>query len=191
MKKERAIIIKDPRLQKIRNELRTLLKLWISDVRKSLMDESSMYSKRGDDQKSRYIQRKISDLNLFENLSICTCLHCGHSDKDMIYIPKMKQWLCIECNSERVYFEKLRSELRTDMNMDDIREFLDRLMGDEGIGLTRFGSRCHGFTYSKKILDKMGIDKETQDKFFELCKYYGGYCDCEIIFNAKPRLLEE
>ncbi|MFX1315894.1 MAG: DUF2695 domain-containing protein [Promethearchaeota archaeon] len=35
------------------------------------------------------------------------------------------------------------------------------------------------------------INKMTQDKFFELCKYYGGYCDCEIIFNAKPQLLEK
>ncbi len=191
MKKERAIIIKDPRLQKIRNELRTLLKLWKEDIVNSLRVKASEYSEGGDDQKSRDTRRKISELDLLLKLSICTCLHCGHSDKDMIYIPKMKQWLCIECNSERVYFEKLRSELRTDMNMDDIREFLDRLMGDEGIGLTRFGSRCHGFTYSKRILDKMGIDKGIQDKFFELCKYYGGYCDCEIIFNAKPQLLQE
>jgi len=190
MKKERAIIIKDPRLQKIRNELRTLLKLWKEDKINFLRAEASKYSERGDDQKSRSIQRKISDLDLLDIRSICTCLHCGCSDKDMIYIPKMKQWLCIECNSERVYYEKLRDELRTDMNMEDIREFLDRLMGDEGIGLTRFGSRCHGYTYSKKILDKMGIDKETQDKFFELCKYYGGYCDCEILFNAKSWLLE-
>ncbi len=152
------------------------------------MDESSKYSKKGDDQKSIETQRKISELNLFENLSICTCLHCGHSDKDMIYIPKMRQWLCIECNSEHVYYDKLKSEIN--ISIEEIREFLDRLIGDEGIGLTRFGSRCHGYTYSKKILDEMGIDKETQDKFFELCKYYGGYCDCEIIFNAKSRLLE-
>ena len=69
-------------------------------------------------------------------LSICVCLHCGYSDKDMIYIPDMKQWLCIECNSERVYFKNLRDELQADLSMDDIREFLDRLMGDEGIGLT-------------------------------------------------------
>ena len=179
MKKERAIIIKDPRLRKVRNELRTLLKLWIADIRSALLEEDSIES-----------QKKLSELYLIDIRSICTCLYCGCSDKDMIYIPDMKQWLCLECNSERVYYKNLRDELQADISMEDIREFLDRLMGDEGIGLTRFGSKCHGYTYSKKILDKMGIDKETQDKFLELCKYYGGYCDCEILFNAKSRLLE-
>lgn len=177
MKKERAIIIKDPRLRKVRNELRTLLKLWIADIRSALLEEDSTDS-----------QKALSELYLMEIRSIVTCLFCGRSDKDMIYIPDMKQWLCIECNSERVYYEKLRNELR--MDAGEIKEFLDRLMGDEGIKLSRSGSKCHGYTYSKKILDRMGIDKETQEQFFELCQYYGGYCDCEIIFNAKPRLLK-
>ena len=115
MKKERAIIIKDPRLRKARNELRTLLKLWVSDTRRALMDEASKYSEKGDDLKSREIQTKILKLNLMESLSICSCLHCGHSDKDMIYIPEMRQWLCVECNSERVYYEKLRSGLQMDV----------------------------------------------------------------------------
>jgi len=188
MKKERAIIIKDPHLRKARNELRILLKLWVTDKINSLRVEASMYSERDDTQKSIEVQKKISKLNLMEGLSICSCIHCGHSDKDMIFVPEMKQWLCIECNSERVHYEKLRNELQ--MGGEEIEGFLERLMGVEGIGLTRRGSRCDGYTASKKILDKMGIEKEVQEQFFELCKYYGGYCDCEIIFNAKPRFLE-
>lgn len=188
MKKERAIIIKDPRLRKARNELRILLKLWVTDKINSLLVEASMYSKRGDNQKSREIQRKISKLNLMEGLSICSCIHCGRSDKDMIFVPEWRQWLCIECNSERVHYETLRNTLP--MSLEEIAEFLERLMGDEGTGLTHRGSRCNGYTASKRILDKMGIEKEVQEQFYELCKYYGGYCDCEIILNAKPRFLE-
>lgn len=189
MKKERAIIIRDPKLQKIRNELRTILNLWKSDIKSSLRAKASKFSEEGNFSKSREIRKKISDINLQYQLSICACLHCGHSDKDMIFVPEMKQWLCIECNSERVYYEKLRNELP--MSTDEIQEYLARLMGDEGIGLTRRGSRCDGYAASQRILDKMGIEKEVQERFFELCEYYGGYCDCEIILNAKPRFLEE
>ena len=48
-----------------------------------------------------------------------------------------------------------------------------------------------GFTYAKKILSLMKIDKAEQERFLELCKEYGGYCDCEILMNAAPKLLGE
>lgn len=73
----------------------------------------------------------------------------------------------------------------------ELEEYFERLLGDEGIGLTHRGSRCDGYTASKEIMDKMGIEKEVQEQFFELSEYYRGYCDCEIILNAKPRFLEE
>ena len=70
-----------------------------------------------------------------------------------------------------------------------ISEYLEKLSGKEGIGLNRFGAKCHGFEDSKRILDEMEIDKDTQDRFFELCGYYSGYCDCEILLNASRFLL--
>jgi hypothetical protein len=76
--------------------------------------------------------------------------------------------------------------------MADIEEFFDKLAGEEdGIGLTRFGSRCNGYTTSRRIMDKMGLNKEIQDKFLDLCHYYDGHCDCEILLNAKRHLLRE
>ena len=30
----------------------------------------------------------------------------------------------------------------------------------------------------------MGISDEDQEEFLEICKCYGGYCDCEIFWNA-------
>lgn len=187
MKKERAIIIKNPKLQKIRNELRTLLNLWKSDICSSLMKQASHHTM--DKERSREFQEKISKIRLQYKLSICVCLHCGNSDRDMIFVPKMRQWLCIECHSERVYYEKLRTEL--EMDTDELIEFFERLTGEEGIGLTRRRSRCDGYAASQQILDKMGVEKEVQEQFFELCKYYGGFCDCEIILNAKARFLEQ
>ena len=191
MKKERAIIIENPRLRKVRNEFRILLKLWVSDIMSSLMKKRSELD--WNDSRSILIQKEISKLDLFKKLSICVCLHCGHSDKDMIYRPDMRQWLCIECNSEWVYFEKLRAELQ--MSSDEIYEFFNRLRGDEGVGMRRLprsGIKCGGDSYplSKVILNQMGISQEVQDQFLRLCHYYGGHCDCEIIFNALPRFIE-
>ncbi len=183
MKKERAIIIKSQRLRKVRSELRTLLKLWKEDIRSSLREEWSKNSNN----RAIKIQKEISSLDLMLELSICSCSLCGSSDKDMIYIPKFKQWDCVECNSERVYYRKLRIKLQ--MSIEEIKEFLNRLAGEEGINLSRSGSRCNGYMASKRILDKMGINKETQDKLFHLCSYYGGHCDCEILLNASSNLL--
>ena len=77
------------------------------------------------------------------------------------------------------------------MSYEELGKFFAKLMSDDGISLSRKGAKCNGYTESKKILGQMGIGKETQEKFFELSKYYGGHCDCEIVFNAKPRFFEE
>ncbi len=187
MKKERAIIIKNPHLKKIRNELRILLKLWVSDVMNSLLQKDRF-------ENGPKFQKEISKLSLMDKLSICTCLHCGNSDKDMIYRPDMKQWLCIDCNSELVYFAKLRMDLQMDASVLD--EFFQRLSGEEGVGIRnirRSGMRCGGHSYplSKTILNQMGVKQEVQDQFLKLCQHYGGHCDCEIILNAASVFLEE
>jgi hypothetical protein len=74
-----------------------------------------------------------------------------------------------------------------------IREFLNRLAGSEGCQFTGIEWRCggHEFTYAKKILTLMNIPAPEQERFLEVCKDYGGYCDCEILMNAAPRLLGE
>ena len=181
MKKEKTIVIRSPRLRKIRNEFRVLLKLWVSDIRISLHERD-------------FSQKEISKLTSMEGLSICSCLHCGNSDKDMIYRPDMKQWLCIECNSELVYFAKLRTELQ--MNTSVLNEFFQRLSSEEGVGIRNIkhsSIRCGGESYplSKEILGRMGVKQEVQDRFLELCQHYGGYCDCEIVLNAASVFLEE
>ena len=183
MKKERAIIIKDPRLRKARNELRTLLNLWFNDNWSSIQKANPEFSME--------VREKSSALRVMFGKSICYCRSCGRSTLDMVYVPSMNEWICVECNSKRVYFTKLKEELLTEMTMMDIEDFLDKLSGGEGIELTRSGSRCNGYEDSKRILDEMGVNKDAQDKFLELCGYYNGYCDCEILFNAARFLLKQ
>ena len=74
-----------------------------------------------------------------------------------------------------------------------LREFLERLAGDEGCQYNGFKWRCGGkeFTYAKKILNLMGVVTKEQEAFLEKCKEFGGYCDCEILMNAAGMLLEE
>jgi hypothetical protein len=74
-----------------------------------------------------------------------------------------------------------------------IREFLNRLAGNEGCQFSVMEWRCGGpeFIYAKKILTLMNIPAPEQEKFLEMFKEYGGYCDCEILMNAAPRLLGE
>ena len=74
-----------------------------------------------------------------------------------------------------------------------IREFLNRLAGNEGCQYNGIEWRCGGpqFTYAKNILTLMKIPKAEQEKSLELCKEFGGYCDCEILMNAVPKLLGE
>ncbi len=184
MKKERAIIIKDPRLRRVRNEFRILLKLWTSKVISDLLDKSIVYIENHEDGKLRENHNKISELKLNLELSICYCRSCGRNTLDMVYVPSMNQWICVECNSKRLYFAELREEILTEMTTMDIEDFLERLSGGEGVALSRFGSKCNGYEDSRRILDEMGIIKDIQDKFLELCGYYGGYCDCEILLNA-------
>lgn len=192
MKKERAIIIKDPRLRKVRNELRVLLKLWKSDINSEL--HKKIFENIKNPEIATKLNKKITELNLLERNSITTCPHCGFSNKDMVFVlhdgfSPIAQWICVECNSKREYFDGLRKDVLTEMTMMDIEEFLEKL--SNGVGLSRSGWKCKGYEESERILFEMEISKGTQDKFLELCGYYDGYCDCEILLNAARHFLSQ
>ncbi len=74
-----------------------------------------------------------------------------------------------------------------------IREFLNRLSGYEGCQYNGVKWRCDGpeFNFSTKIMNLMKIPSGVQTAFIALCKGYGGNCDCEILMNAAPHLLNE
>ncbi len=183
MKRRRAIVIKDPLLRKIRNGFRGLFRHWASDLGIAInLSESS---------NTIEATKRLEEISQVIRRSICYCRDCGRVDEDMVYVPEMKEWICVECDSKMSYFKKVKDEIRVIMSIDIINEFLDKLAGGEGIGISRHGSKCEGYTNSRLILSQMGISKEVQDKFLELCHYYGGHCDCEIILNASARLLNK
>ena len=104
MKKEKAIIIKDFRLRKVRNELRSLLKLWKSDITSALHDKIPAHIVSHEDDKAIKIRKKIADLDLLERNSITTCSDCGFSNKDMVYVATIRnpyvrythEWICTD-----------------------------------------------------------------------------------------------
>jgi len=85
MKIKRTIIIKDPHLKKIRNNLRRVI-ISACSVEKS----KSLDTETGDESKFWAIERPL-------RASILLCPACFQSDKDMIYNPVRKEWYCLEC----------------------------------------------------------------------------------------------
>lgn len=110
MKKKKTIIIKDPKLRKIRNNLRALLIAWSNKLWFQFNDEykkihytndgkvrhSSDYSPKERDK----VQYSINYMKRIESIvdnSICKCSVCGAPDKDMTYNPVEKRWFCVDC----------------------------------------------------------------------------------------------
>jgi len=191
MKRDKKIIIKDPRLRKIRVEFRKLILSWVSNIHVSLIERQNSIINNVEYMK---IQQKISSLESCRRKSICVCPHCGQTDRDMVYRLDWKQWLCVECNSEIKYFENLKANLQ--MSQSEIKNFFELLVGKEGVNLLNMqhsGINCGGISYpiSRLILKEMRICPEVQDRFLELCYYYGGHCDCEIVLNTANYFLNK
>lgn len=76
-------------------------------------------------------------------------------------------------------------------------EFFSRLEGEEGCNFKEDDEgkvtwKCTGGNDKSKaieILKKMGISENVITEFMSLCESHGGYCDCEILFNAEERIM--
>ncbi|MHA1197051.1 MAG: hypothetical protein ACTSRH_14745 [Promethearchaeota archaeon] len=106
--KRRRIIIKNPQLRRIRNSLRQVIELEALRREEKLMDKkhSMMLDKSGKyfggDRKkiikaARKLTKKIWEIERPLRDSIIECAVCGHSDRDMEYIPEEKAWFCLDC----------------------------------------------------------------------------------------------
>lgn len=124
MRDRRAIIIKNPKLQKVRNNLRIILmkavtqklieflherkkiEVTTDEVYKSIRDLSPDELKR-----FRHLQDQENILSDFANRSICTCMTCGSPDRDMVYNKAYDAWYCTECyGMERDYAKELHQK---------------------------------------------------------------------------------
>jgi len=124
MRDKRAIIIKDPNLRKIRNNLRTILLKavsvrWrnINDKRRELKvgpnGSRRTINNFSEDEVKQYrtYQDQQSYLRDIADRSICKCITCGASDRDMVYNKTYDSWYCTECyNMHRKYAQKLARE---------------------------------------------------------------------------------
>ena len=82
------------------------------------------------------------------------------------------------------YFKKKSLIRAFTLSKRELREFLGRLVRKGGCG-------GGDFIYAREVLDEMGVSKEQQEILLDLCQEYGGFCDCEILMNAAPHLLNE
>lgn len=110
MRDKRAIIIKSPKLQKIRNNLRDLFyrainSKWneVHDTRRSLLFNSdgsrrSIHSFSPDELAYfRKLQDQEANITDMINRSILSCVTCGKGERDMVYNKAYDAWYCTEC----------------------------------------------------------------------------------------------
>jgi hypothetical protein len=110
MKDKRAIIIKDPRLQKIRNALGNIILEAYHIQYKSIHNKGRTLLIKDDGtnqdidelspnklKKFRQLQKQESKLRDLARRSICMCVSCGRGDQDMVYNKPYNAWYCTEC----------------------------------------------------------------------------------------------
>lgn len=77
------------------------------------------------------------------------------------------------------------------------KEFFKRLEGPEGCDFRKdeqgkLSWNCNNkgnYKHTTAVLGKMGVSVVEIEAFLEMCRGFGGYCDCEILFNAEEKVL--
>ena len=110
MKKARTIIIRNPKLRKIRNNLRKILilenvargeKISAREREISLDKDGKLRSlTTGELREASRLFRESSKYSTSLRDSICFCELCLSTDKDMSYIPRFRRWFCVDCSKE-------------------------------------------------------------------------------------------
>lgn len=110
MKDKRIVSIRDPRLRKIRDELREVLfqarRAELRKIRDEMEEIDS--NEEGDSipmdeltpsqlKRFRELQRLESKNREIGKKSICMCYNCGRADQDMYYNHPYRAWFCVDC----------------------------------------------------------------------------------------------
>jgi len=110
MKDERKIIIRNERLQKIRNNLREILIRAVWDEIEILGNYASLYPPPLDlppEQEVELYYLEGTRHKLFSLMSrcICQCALCSNQESDMVYIEIHDEWYCVECHeNDRIWY---------------------------------------------------------------------------------------
>ncbi|TXT63055.1 MAG: hypothetical protein BAJALOKI3v1_440001 [Promethearchaeota archaeon] len=103
MKKKRVIKLKDPRLRKIRKNLRELLLKAFSRKLNEILDKQDKIRENPDlnyyekQEKQIELESIIQDLKLARNGAPLSCSTCSRIDIDLVYNPVFEEWYCEEC----------------------------------------------------------------------------------------------
>lgn len=103
MKKKRTISIKNPKLQKFRNNLRSLLLDYGYDEIERLR---KIYNTTNDENMQGILMDKRIEVDRIIRASICQCASCSKSVSDMTFNPHLKEWFCAQCYKESHEFYK-------------------------------------------------------------------------------------
>ena len=139
MRDKRAIIIKKPNLQRVRNSLRVIFYQAARSERKKFYNawRSFLFSSDGtrrdisefspDELKEfRAFQSKEENLGSIIRRSILMCVSCGRGDQDMVYNKSYDAWYCTECYDLHHRHAKKRvrnqSQAHEDTTMDELSE---------------------------------------------------------------------
>lgn len=139
MRDKRAIILKNPKLQKIRNSLRDIIyqaaglerkrshQAWRSFLINSDGNRRDIFDLSPAELKEfRAFQSKEENLGSIIRRSILMCVSCGRGDQDMVYNKSYDAWYCTECYDLHHRHAKKRvrnqSQAHEDTTMDELSE---------------------------------------------------------------------
>jgi len=111
MKNGRTISVKDPRLQKIRNNIRLLI---LNECAKKQMEISDQEHDLTHDEDGKYVRITPETSEILQNFtdkwwdierplraSVVKCAGCNNNNRDVTYHRKSRSWFCVRCYKER------------------------------------------------------------------------------------------
>lgn len=110
VKKKRTIMIKNPRLRKVRDSLREIISKASEYYEGELIQEKANLSIETDKEKIKILASKRDQIHTALNNSICICPVCKSHTSDMTFNPYLKAWFCIDCYEKNRDFYIRRGE---------------------------------------------------------------------------------
>ena len=184
MRHGKLVEIKNPTLRTLRNNLRAVWNKWYAALSKENMDAAIAGTLTSFD-----VEEWARFLGKVRSGSITHCTRCRSDYSDMVYSLPDESWYCVNCFEEE-HFEYDPFKLK--LTRRQVKSFLVKLASPIACNMSSGeGWKCGGksYSFSRMILNRMGVSREDQDYFFKLCQSLGGYCDCEILMNAADELV--
>ena len=127
MTKKRSIVVNNPQLRKIRNNLRLFLLSWARSEWNKAKDEELKITRNGEGKvrhPNSYTKEEKEILTVLSkrttgntemvDKSICKCYRCVATNKNMTYNPIEMAWFCFQCYEE---MRRLTAKKKTGISM--------------------------------------------------------------------------